>query len=195
MNKVYTDKSIDEIKIWLKDNLDDERYKHSLGVMEEACNLAKKYNLDIEKARLAGLLHDCAKCFSKDLLYDIIEKNIPEVDTCELLNYKTLHAPVSAWIAMTQFNIKDSEILNAIRVHTIGKVDMTDFDKIIFLSDKIEPNTRDLKFRDSIYDLLDSSNDGLNQAILVCFKLTIKSLVDRNLKICSQTIDVYNSLL
>ena len=36
---------------------------------------------------------------------------------------------------------------------------------------------------------------GLDNALLVCYGNTIKSLVDRNLKICKTTIDIYNKLL
>ena len=58
---VYTNISIQEIENWLKNNLVEERYIHSLGVMESAVELARMFHLDIEKARLAGLLHDAAK--------------------------------------------------------------------------------------------------------------------------------------
>ena len=131
-----------EILKWLKDNLNDERYFHTIGTAQCAKELAVKYDLDCEKAYLAGLLHDCAKCFSNEKLLDIIHQNL-DVEECEMLNYKTLHAPVSAYIAEKEFNVKDKEILSAIRWHTLGKLEMSDFDKIIFLADKIEPNTRD----------------------------------------------------
>ena len=58
---------MDYIK-WLKDNLNEERYEHSLGVADKAFELAEKFGLDKEKARLAGLVHDCAKCLSKEKL-------------------------------------------------------------------------------------------------------------------------------
>lgn len=124
-----------EILKWLKDNLNEERYIHTLGTAECARELAKKYRLDSEKAYLAGLLHDCAKCFSNDKLLDIIHKHL-QVEECEMLNYKTLHAPVSAYIAEKEFHVTDKEILSAIRWHTLGKLDMTDFEKIIFLQIK-----------------------------------------------------------
>ena len=154
--------------------------------------LAAKYNLDSEKAYLAGLLHDCAKCFSNDKLLDIIHKNL-NVEECEMLNYKTLHAPVSAYIAEKEFNVQDKEILSAIRWHTLGRLDMSDFEKIIFLADKIEPNTRDKEYCESIRTLLNEEN-GLNKALLRCYKETIKSLVKRDLKICMLTIEIYNKL-
>ena len=110
-----------------------------------------------------------------------------------MLNYKTLHAPVSAYIAETEFKITDKEILSAIRWHTLGKLDMTNFEKIVFIADKIEPNTRDEEYSAKIRDLLSEEN-GLNKALLKCYKETIKSLVKRDLKICLLTIKIYNKL-
>ncbi len=181
-----------EILSWLKNNLNEERYIHTLGTAECAKELANKFNLNSEKAYLAGLLHDCAKCFSNEKLLDIIHQHL-NVEECEMLNYKTLHAPVSAYIAEKEFQVNDKEILSAIRWHTLGKLDMTDFEKIVFLADKIEPNTRDKEYSDKIKTLLDEPN-GINKALLKCYKETIKSLVKRDLKICLLTIDIYNKL-
>lgn len=183
----YTD-----IKNWLKENLNEERYIHSLGTADCAKELAEKFGFDGEKAYLAGLLHDCAKCFSKEKLLEIIHAHL-DVEESEMLNYKTLHAPVSAHYAKEVFKVTDEEILSAIRWHTLGRIDMTDFEKIIFLADKIEPNTRDKEYAAIIRSYLDEEN-GLNKALLKCYKETIKSLVKRDLKICLLTIEIYNKL-
>ena len=89
---------MDYINNWLKENLNEERYIHTLGTADCAKELAKQFNLDEEKAYLAGLLHDCAKCFSNEKLLEIIKANL-EIEESEMQNYKTLHAPVSAYIA------------------------------------------------------------------------------------------------
>ena len=177
---------------WLKNNLNEKRYIHTLGTADCAKELAKQFKLNQDKAYVAGLLHDCAKCFPNEKLLDIIHKHL-DVEECEMLNYKTLHAPVSAYIAETEFKITDKEILSAIRWHTLGKLDMTDFEKIVFIADKIEPNTRDEEYSAKIRDLLSEEN-GLNKALLKCYKETIKSLVKRDLKICLLTIKIYNKL-
>ena len=188
----YTNKSESEIKNWLKENLNEERYLHSLGTADCARELAKMFFQEEEKAYIAGLLHDAAKCFDKSKLLKIIDENI-KIEEEEQSNYKTLHAPVSAFVAEHDFGVKDKEILSAIRWHTIGKVNMTVFEKIIFLADKIEPNTRDEQWANYIQDLL-KEDKGLDKALLACYKATIKSLVDRNLKICTPTVDIYNNL-
>ena len=186
----YIGISTESLLDWLRTNLTEKRYAHSLGTAECAKDLARKYRLDEEKAYIAGLLHDCAKCFPNDKLISIIDEHL-EVEEIEKMNYKTLHAPVSAYVAENTFGVKDEEILSAIRWHTLGKVHMTDFEKIIFLADKIEERTRENWYAQPIRALLLES-DGLNKAILQCYRQTIKSLVDRDLKICPLTIDIYN---
>lgn len=189
--------SIDEIKNYLKENLSSERYFHTLGVMQEAIELAKRYNTDIKKAEIAGLLHDNAKCMTKEDLRKFISENLPDLDKNELKNYKTLHAPVGAYFAKEKFKISDPEIISAIRWHTLGRVNMTLLEKIVFLADKIEKNTRDIEYRNQIIKILDENEGelGLNKALFRCFIETVKSLAERKLYICTTTIDVYNWLL
>lgn len=186
----YIKISVEELLKWLKDNLNDERYEHSLGTADCAREMAVSYSVEPEKAYVAGLLHDCAKCFSTEKLLSIIDEHL-EVEEIEKKNYKTLHAPVSAYVAKTEFGVEDDEILSAIRWHTLGKLEMTDFEKIIFLADKIEERTRENCYAEPIRKFLNEEN-GLNKALLQCYKQTIKSLVDRDLTICPLTIDIYN---
>lgn len=187
---MYTKYSIEEIKERLKSCLNEERYVHSIGVMEKAMQLAKEFNCDIDKAQVAGLLHDCAKCMTNEELAK--SKDIFEED--EKLSCKTWHAPVGAIVAQKEYGVNDDEILSSIRWHTIGKQNMSDFEKIIFLADKIEERTREIEFRQPIENALYKRNN-LDDAMLKSFKMTIESLVRRNLPICFQTIDIYNNLL
>lgn len=191
---ICTNDKIEKIKDWLRINLTEQRYLHSLGTMNTAGELAEMFGLDIEKAKLAGLLHDCAKCLEKETLLEILS-NLPEDDmTVDLNNIKTLHAPAGAFIAKDKLGVEDKEILDSIACHTVGKTDMTDFDKIIFLADKIEPYKREKKYREKIIELLKKEN-GLNLAILKCYETTIKHLLKKNSSISIQTITVWNSLL
>ncbi len=185
---IYT---IDEIKEWLKEHLSMERYEHSLGTAECAKELAEAYNLDKEKAYFTGLIHDCAKCLPKEETLKILEKL--ELTDGELCNPKTHHAPAGAYIAEKEFGVEDKEVLSAIRWHTLGKINMTPFEKIVFLADKLEKKTRPCEYCKPMWDAL--NDGGLDAALLICYKNTIKSLVDRELKICTVTIDIYNSLL
>lgn len=189
----YMKLNLEQADKWLRDNLSEKRYAHSLGTAECARELAKQFGQNEQRAYIAGLLHDCAKCFSDEKLLEIIDSYLDDVDEPERSNRKTLHAPGSYYIAKTVFGVTDEEMLSSIRWHTLGKMEMTDFEKIIFLADKIELRTRSDEYRKQITKDLYSEN-GLNKAILECYKETIKSLVDRNLKICPLTVEIYNNL-
>ena len=186
-------KTVYEIKNWLKEHLNNERYIHSLGCADSAKKLAKMYNLDEEKAYLAGLVHDCAKCYSNEQLENILVNNM-SFKKDALINPKTYHSPAGAYVAKHELGINDEEILSAIHHHTIGKLNMTTFEKIIFLADKIEAETRDKIWREKILSILPQEN-GLDKSLLECYSYTIKSLIDRKLKICLDTINIYNELL
>jgi predicted HD superfamily hydrolase involved in NAD metabolism len=189
---VCTEKNENIILTWLRDHLDEQRLSHSVGCAKCAAELAKKFSQDEKKAYTAGLLHDCAKCFKKEDMLKIA-KGL-DLEDSEFVNFKVLHAPVSAYIAKKELGVTDEEILSSIRWHTLGHSCMSDFEKIIFLADKIEPMTRDAGFRAKVLELLDEEN-GLNKALLLCYKETINSLIKRDLKICQTTIDIYNSML
>lgn len=127
---------IDKIKKDLKDNLSEFRYEHSIMVAEEAKKLAEHYNLDVEKAYVTGLVHDIAKEFSDEENKKWIDKyQLPkELLLPEFRN--TIHADIGAVVVKEWYEL-DEEICNAIKYHTIGDISMTEFDKIIFMADKI----------------------------------------------------------
>ena len=126
-------KTIDYIKTWLEEKLPSKRFQHSLGCAEAAQKLAKLFNQDEDKAYIAGLVHDCAKNFDDAYLLDLIKNVIKEgFDLTELKNPKTYHAIAGAYLIQKEFEIFDEDIISAVRNHTIGKTNMTIFEKIIF---------------------------------------------------------------
>jgi len=149
-----------QIKEELKKILKPSRYMHSTGVEEVAMDLAAINGYDIEKAALAGILHDCAKYLTEEeLLEECARYSLPVTATekkCPFL----LHAKVGALYARIKYGIDDEEILNAIRYHTTGRPDMSLLEKIIFTADYIEPYREPLpridEIRRAAYDKLDS---------------------------------------
>ncbi len=100
-----------EIEFWLKNKLSDELYRHSLAVQEMSIELAEIYNVDKEKASLAGLIHDCAKNLpKKEMLSYLNQIDIP-IDEIIIRHPVLLHAPLGAKIAKDKFGITDEEIL------------------------------------------------------------------------------------
>lgn len=123
----------------LKSKLDPMRYEHSLSVSFTCMALAMRYGYDLEKAELAGLMHDCAKRFTDNELIAKCQKHGIELTEGELSAPAVIHAKYGAWMAQNKFGIQDVEILSAIRCHTTGKPGMAMLDKILYIADYIEP--------------------------------------------------------
>lgn len=127
----------------LSKTLSKNRYLHSLRVAEYALKLNKKLNLNTEKVILAAILHDCAK--SDKIMYNYL-RNISDKEYAKFKprimdngKYSSvLHAFVGAEIAQRDYNMKDEDIINAIRYHTTGRANMSDLEKIIYVSDFLE---------------------------------------------------------
>lgn len=123
----------------LKLALDEPRFEHTIGVMYTAGCMAMAHGCDIEKAMLAGLLHDCAKCMTHEERITLCDVHQVEVTASEHENKAILHAKAGAILARIEYNITDVDILHAIAVHTTGEPDMNMLDKIIYIADYIEP--------------------------------------------------------
>lgn len=109
----------------LKKELDDDRYRHTLGVMYISAALAMRYGDDLEKAQVAGLLHDCAKCIPNEKKIKLCEKHQIPISRVEQGAPFLLHSKLGAYLAEFKYDVKDEEILQAIVWHTTGKPEMT----------------------------------------------------------------------
>lgn len=159
-----------KIRKKLEKSLDSKRYEHTLGVAYTASALAMCNQADVEKALVAGLLHDCAKCLSNEKRIEICKKNHIPITDIEKKNPFLLHAKAGKYLAQKQFHIEDEDILNAILYHTTGRPQMSMLEKIIYIADYIEPGrkhapnlpeVRKLAFRDIDAALLQILNDIL----------------------------------
>lgn len=183
--------NLEEIHKELKKLLNTKKYTHSMGVMETSIKLAKIYNADVEKAAIAGLLHDCAKCLNKDDIFQYCKKLNIEITNYDKSNYAILHAPAGVVIANEKFNIYDEDILNAIRYHTTGRENMSILEKIIYISDYIEP----YREFDGVEEARRLAFTDLNVALLHIMNKTISHLVIKNKIINYDTISARNYLV
>ncbi|MBH1940971.1 bis(5'-nucleosyl)-tetraphosphatase (symmetrical) YqeK [Mobilitalea sibirica] len=169
--------------------LKDSRYLHCLGVEEVSCDLAVIYGCDLEKACIAGLVHDCAKNINDDnLLEECRAYNIP-VSEIEMKSPHLLHAKVGAYHAKVQYEIEDDDILNAITYHTTGRPGMSLLEKIIFTADYIEPYREELP---RIYEIRKAAYDNkLDQAIVMILENTLDYLQNTGAVIDTLTKDTY----
>ena len=98
--------------------LDEYRFRHTIGVMYTAGSLAMCHGADLEKAMIAGLLHDCAKCIPGSKKISLCEKHQIPISEIEYANPGLLHAKLGAYFAGKKYHIEDAEILSAIACHT-----------------------------------------------------------------------------
>ncbi len=126
----------------IKKRQDAKRFEHTMGVEFTAAALAMRYDESIQNARVAGILHDCAKCMSDEKRLAICDRHGIMVTDIERRNPFLLHAKVGAYLAEKKYGVRDQNIFNAIKFHTTGREAMSTLEKIIFVADYIEPGRR-----------------------------------------------------
>ena len=133
------DERIPAIRKKLMKKLTPDRYEHSLSVSYTAVALAMRYGYDLDKAELAGLLHDCARQYDNQTIYEKCLKKGLEVTADEEKSKVLLHAKYGRYLAASKYGVNDPDILSAIEFHTTGRPDMSLLEKIIYIADYIEP--------------------------------------------------------
>lgn len=116
-----------------------KRFAHSLAVAYTARHLARAHGLDANKAEIAGLLHDCAKCLPLADMQRLADEARVTDDPTLRETDRLLHSLVGAYVARRDYGMDDPEVLSAIANHTTGKPGMSRLDMTVFLADKIEP--------------------------------------------------------
>lgn len=174
----------------IKTRMPEKRYIHTIGVMETAISLAEKYGDNVKSAETAAVLHDIAKYADEDWMRQIVKDY--GLDK-RLIDWgsEILHGPVGAWIAQTEFNITNEDILNAIRFHTTGRKGMSQLEKIIYIADMIEPNR---KFP-GVDNLREIANIDLDMAMKACISHSIAFLVQSEQQIYPVSIECYNDVI
>jgi len=130
----------DRVLAWLSERVPAARIRHILGVEQMAAELAGAHSLDVDKAQVAGLMHDLAKYFKPQLLLEMAGAEGLELDSVLEATPHLLHADVSAVVAREEFGVEDEEILQAIANHTLGRPGMSPLSCIVFVADALEPS-------------------------------------------------------
>lgn len=183
----------------------EKRYKHTIGVANEALNLGRIFLPDkAEKLYFTGLLHDITKEYSKESQLVLCEKYGLKIDAN--IAPKLLHSKTGAEFAREQYGKEyvDDEVYNGIFYHTTGRANMMLFEIIIYLADYIEDGRT---FDDCIYlrnyfysnlqkaKTYDEKLELLRKTMVLSFDLTIKNLIDEGKRIDKDTIDSRNYFL
>ena len=180
-----------EMLHYLQINLSESRLYHSLSVSETAVTLATKYGENIESARIAGLVHDCAKNMKDAELIKVASEHGTQIDEIYINNPSILHGLVGSIIASEVMEIRDEDILRSIHYHTTGRKNMSTLEKIIYIADYIEP----LRKFNGVDELRTLSFVNLDTALLKSLEDTIKYVISRSELLHLDTIDARNYIL
>ena len=179
----------------LKTMMNPRRFQHTLGVRKEAVRLAALHHLPVQKAALAGLLHECAKGMPLAQMQRIARENqlaqAPEL----LSSGAMLHGPVGTYIAKTQFGVRDEAVLDAIRSHTIGRPGMTGLELAVFVADATEPGREDYPGLQEIRRLSQVSLPAAALKSLLLTKEYLESSHRPFFPIAQKTIDYLSGIL
>lgn len=184
---------LEDLQNKLKEFLNNENcYEHCLRVKDVCHMLAKHYGLDVYKAEIAGLLHDCARKYTAAELINMAEDlNIPITEVILTEPHNILHGVIGAFTAENHFGITNQEILTAIRYHTMGANEMGALGKIVFIADKIEP----VRNYEGLDELKKTVYENLDNAMLMAYDVVIKELIENKKIICDQIINSRNKIL
>ena len=196
LENIEVEELLKKIDSDLKSTLSEKRYKHSLGVMKKAEELALIYGVDVNKAKLTGLAHDIGKEFSDEEMLKYAKENNIEVDNVEEVNVGLLHAKIGADICKKKYNFT-LEMQNAIKYHTVGNENMDLLAKIIFVADKTEEgrNYKKDEKNEQLQKVRELSKIDINEALLYEIDSSLIYTIQKHKLVHTDSILTRNKLL
>lgn len=172
----------------IKPLMGGKRFKHSVNVADTAVKLAKKFGVDEDIAYTAGILHDCQKEVEKDIMLREVKESGYYVDPVELSCGKLWHGIAAAYYIREKLKIENEDILNAVRFHTVGRANMSDLEKIVFLADMVSaercyPDVD--KYRDAVFK-------DLNNGMFLTLRWSVLKTVGLGNTVPICTLEAYN---
>lgn len=182
--------------------LSPKRYLHTLGVEKMAVKLGEIYLPSrINELRCAALLHDIAKELSTNEQIELMRVSAYDFTDEDLNTLSAYHSFAAPQLIIRDFpGYATPEILSAVFYHTLGDLNMSLFDKIIFISDYIEEGRAYqscIEVRELLFDLIESGENkllALDRAIALSIENTRESLISRGIKINNRSLKLLNSL-
>ena len=193
MNMGYTGDfmTIEDYKSIIRPMMGERRYNHCVNVSIEAVRLAKKYGADVEKAEVAGILHDITKEVDFEKQLQIIHSGDIILTDVEKKAKKLWHAISGSVYIQKELGITDKDIINAIRYHTTARANMSLLEKVIFLADFTSAE-RDYPDVDVIRA---KTEESLEEGMLYGIRFTLNKLLSIDGCLSIDAVEAYNEIL
>ncbi len=140
-----------KLKAKVRGMIKPTRFVHSLGVAETSRYLARRFDLDEEKALCAGIYHDAYR-------YSAAETSAEELEKAGFVLFEEeKREPMLLHGALAAFNFEkdaeesvDGDMKRAVRHHTLGSRDMGKLGAVLYIADYIEPGRKHLTEEDRL---------------------------------------------
>lgn len=184
-NNLYNEYS--SIKDKLKADLSPKRYKHCMSTALFAVNNMSG-DINYDKVIVSAMLHDCAKESSEvEQLLSYGMEHVPVLMRHYDPGMPVIHAFTGVALAMREYNITDNDILSAICYHTTANIEMSELDKLIYVSDKLE-YSRDFRGVEKLRSIYYNNHED---GFIACMAYCYQHLLDIGVEIHSLSIAVY----
>ena len=159
---------------------------------ETAEALACVYGADKTAARVAGLLHDWDKGYDDPGILARADELGMELDAELSAMPRVLHGLTAAVALGRAFPELPPEVLAAVERHTLGAVDMSDLDMIVYIADALEPGRKGKmvqKLREKVGEL------ELRDLFLEVYAYWVQLIMERRHPMYSKTTEIWNSYM
>jgi len=180
-----------DVEKWVKTQVSARRFAHIKGVVSEARKLARANGLPEEKAVLAAWFHDCAKEWTKERMLETLRGTPFKMDGMEKKIPALWHPHAGAAAAARGWKVRDPEVLEAIRCHTLGNPRMGALAQVLFVADFIEPG-RDYA---ELAEIRKTAYSSLREGVLSKSSRTIGAILGRKGKVHPRLLETWNAFL
>ncbi|MEG2005950.1 MAG: bis(5'-nucleosyl)-tetraphosphatase (symmetrical) YqeK [Raoultibacter sp.] len=190
LEKPFDDENYHRMQQELRARVGGSRYKHSVGVADTAAHLADVYGYDVRQARMAGLVHDWNKAYTRQeecqlVLEFGLDINPLVVDQMPWL----LHGPTAAAVLARDYPELGDAVFRAAARHTSASPHMMPLDMIVYIADLIEPN-RTFQDVDDVRRAV--GQVSLEELFFMSLKQTVLFLIEHNRYLHPDTIEAWN---
>jgi predicted HD superfamily hydrolase involved in NAD metabolism len=166
---------------------------HVLRVEAETEWLARRYEVEPERARLAALGHDLVRHKSEPELLELAGEYGLQPDAVEKAAPVLVHGPIAAKILVRDYDYGDDEVISGIDCHTTARPGMSMLEKVLFIADKIEPEKLDRS--PAWREVGDLARTDIDVALLRFLDLRIEEAVAERLPIHERMLEARNALV
>lgn len=206
MTERITSSELDALRCRVGELLSEKRYRHTLGVERAAVRIATACLPDrLDELRAAALLHDITKEYSREEQLALMREYIPNLSDDDYRTDAAYHSLTAPYVIERDFpRFATTDILSAVRNHTLADEDMSLFDEIIFISDFVEDGRTYFACRDlgerlfsSLWaaEARDAAILALHRTTLDCLDFTVRFVLDRGYFLHGRTARARDALL